>query len=62
MQGKPEVQYGKTITAAEPPDWKSVRRTASELLARSRDLRLVVHLLRANLSLHGIAGLAARDR
>jgi type VI secretion system protein ImpA len=55
--GKPEVQYGKTITAAEPPDWKSIRRTAHELLARSRDLRLVVHLLRANLSLNGIAGL-----
>lgn len=55
--GKPEVQYGKTISAAEPPDWKSVRRSANELLARSRDLRLVVHLLRANLSLRGIEGL-----
>jgi type VI secretion system protein ImpA len=56
--GKQEVQYGKTISAAEPPDWKSIRRSAGELLARSRDLRLVVHLLRANLSLHGIDGLA----
>ncbi|MDQ2988435.1 MAG: type VI secretion system ImpA family N-terminal domain-containing protein, partial [Pseudomonadota bacterium] len=57
MQGKPEVQYGDTIKAAEPPDWKSVRRSAGELLRRSRDLRLVVHLLRANLSLFGIDGL-----
>jgi type VI secretion system protein ImpA len=55
--GKQEVQYGKTISAAEPPDWKAIRRSAGELLARSRDLRLVVHLLRANLSLHGIDGL-----
>jgi type VI secretion system protein ImpA len=55
--GKPEVQYGKTITAAEAPDWKSVRRMASELLERSRDLRLVMHLLRADLSLRGIDGL-----
>jgi type VI secretion system protein ImpA len=56
--GKPEVQYGETITPAVPPDWKVVRRLAVELLGRSRDLRLAVHLLRANLALHGIAGLA----
>lgn len=56
--GKPEVQYGKTITPATPPEWKQVRRLASGLLERSRDLRLVVHLLRANLALSGIAGLA----
>jgi len=56
--GKPEVQYGTTITAAVPPEWKLVERLASDLLARSRDLRLAVHLLRANLALHGIGGLA----
>ncbi|HEU4373156.1 MAG TPA: type VI secretion system protein TssA [Telluria sp.] len=56
--GKPEVQYGATISAAVPPDWKLVRRMAADLLARSRDLRLVVHLLRANLALDGIDGLA----
>jgi type VI secretion system protein ImpA len=56
--GKPEVQYGKTITPAVPPDWKQVRRMAGDLLARSRDLRLAVHLLRAELALSGIAGLA----
>jgi type VI secretion system protein ImpA len=56
--GKPEVQYGATITAAAPPDWKAVRRMATELLERSRDLRLAVHLLRANLSLFGIDGMA----
>lgn len=56
--GKPEVQYGATISAAVPPDWKIVRRMAADLLARSRDLRLVVHLLRASLALDGIDGLA----
>jgi type VI secretion system protein ImpA len=56
--GKPEVQYGETITPAVPPDWKIVRRLAGELLARSRDLRLAIHLLRANLALSGIAGMA----
>lgn len=56
--GKPEVQYGETITPAVPPDWKAVRRMAGELLERSRDLRLALHLLRASLALHGISGLA----
>lgn len=56
--GKPEVQYGETITPAVPPDWKIVRRMAAELLERSRDLRLAVHLLRASLALSGIQGLA----
>lgn len=55
--GKPEVQYGDTITAAVPPEWKLVRRLAAELSERSRDLRLVLHLLRANLFLDGIEGL-----
>ena len=56
--GKPEVQYGETITPAVPPEWKLVRRVAAELLERSRDLRLAVHLLRASLALDGITGLA----
>lgn len=56
--GKPEVQYGDTITPAVPPDWKVVRKSATGLLERSRDLRLAVHLLRANLALFGIAGMA----
>ena len=57
--GKPEVQYGSTITAAVGPDWKAVRRMARDLFDRSRDLRLAVHLLRAELALSGLAGLAA---
>ncbi len=55
--GKPEVQYGATVTAAVGPDWKAVRRMAAELIARSRDLRLAVHLLRADLALTGIDGM-----
>jgi len=56
--GKPEVQYGDTITPAIPPDWKVVRRMAAELLARSRDLRLAAHMVRAGLALHGMPGMA----
>jgi type VI secretion system protein ImpA len=56
--GKPEVQYGDTITAAVPPEWKQVRKLCDDLLARSRDLRVAVPLARALLALDGIAGFA----
>ncbi|MET0858449.1 MAG: type VI secretion system protein TssA [Telluria sp.] len=55
--GKPEVQYGDTVSAAVPPDWKAVNRMVAGLLERSRDLRLVVYLMRAQLALNGIDGL-----
>lgn len=58
LVGKPEVQYGTTITAAVPPDWKTVRRQAVELLERTRDLRVAVALARAVLALDGLAGFA----
>lgn len=59
LVGKPEVQYGATITAAVPPDWKAVRRQAIDLLGRTRDLRIAVALARAVLALEGLAGFAA---
>jgi type VI secretion system protein ImpA len=56
--GKPEVQYGETITPAVPPEWKVVKKLALELIARSHDLRIAMPLLRALLALHGTAGFA----
>ena len=56
--GKPEVQYGSTITPATPPDWQQVRLLALQLMERSRDLRLAVPLARALLGLQGVGGLA----
>lgn len=47
--GKPETQFA----AAEPPNWMQVRSSAEELLDRSRDLRIAVYWLRANLALLG---------
>lgn len=58
LAGKPEVQYGDTVTAAVPPEWKLVRKHSLELLGRSRDLRLAVPLARALLALHGMPGFA----
>lgn len=57
-QGKPETQYGETITPAVPPEWKRVRKQSLELLERSHDLRLAVLLLRANLNLHAAPGIS----
>lgn len=59
LLGKPEVQYGSTVTPAVPPDWKLVRRQAVELLGRTRDLRIAVPLARAMLALQGLPGLAS---
>jgi len=55
--GKPEVQYGTSISAAVPPDWKTVETLSLNLLSHSRDLRIAAALLRALLALHGFAGL-----
>ncbi|MFK0311073.1 type VI secretion system protein TssA [Pseudomonas sp. NPDC090233] len=59
VQGRPEVEYGSTLTEAIAPDWKRVHPLTLALTSRSRDLRLAVHLARAELHLHGFAGLAA---
>jgi type VI secretion system protein ImpA len=56
--GKPEVQYGETITPAVPPEWKQVRQLSTGLLERSRDLRVAVPLARALLALDGVGGFA----
>ncbi len=57
-QGKPEVQYGDTIQPAVPPEWKTVKKMAIELLGRSHDLRVAVVLSRALMALNGMAGFA----
>lgn len=56
--GKPEVQYGKTVVPATPPEWKDVKRQAIELLNRTHDLRVAMHLVRALLALHALPGFA----
>ncbi|MES2069602.1 MAG: type VI secretion system protein TssA [Pseudomonadota bacterium] len=57
-KGKPEVQYGGTITPEVPPDWKQVKLLSLDLINRSRDLRVAVPLSRALLKLQGVGGLA----
>ena len=57
-QGKPEQQIGTTIVPAEGPDWKVVQKMATELLGKSKDLRVAGHLTKALLSNSGWSGFA----
>lgn len=54
-QGKPESQFD----AGEPPDWRTVRDAAQELFDSTRDLRIAVLWVRAQLNLEGLATLPA---
>src|SRR5690348_10469940 len=56
-RGKPEQEVGDTFIPAEEPDWREVERLALELCGRSKDLRVAVYLLRAELRLAGLVGL-----
>ncbi len=59
LEGKPEQQFGPKIIPAVPPNWLEVRNQTQALLARTRDLRVVVALLRAAARLEGIEGVYA---
>lgn len=58
-QGKPEQRMGDQVIPGEEPNWREVSRLAEELLERSRDLRIVLHLTHAGLRLDGLPALAA---
>ena len=55
-QGKPEQQMGGTIVPAEPPDYRRVFEQATDLLRRSKDLRVASELVRALIYRDGFAG------
>lgn len=54
----PERQYGDTVIAAQPPDWRAVKQAALSLFARTKDLRVAVTLTRALLHTDGLPGFA----
>lgn len=55
-QGTEEQQYGDTVIEGKEADWTEVRRTALDLLGRTRDLRIGVYLARAALKTEGLPG------
>lgn len=56
--GKSEQQFGDTVIPAVDPDWQEVDQLSRALLARSKDLRIVVWFTLANTHLHGIGDFA----
>lgn len=56
-QVKPEQVIGDHVKEAEEPEWKVVRKQAEALFARTKDLRVAVHLTNAALRLDGWNGL-----
>jgi type VI secretion system protein ImpA len=55
-EGTPEQQFGDTIVPAEDPDWRDLKRKASALLPRTKDLRVVIYLARAVIHIDGLPG------
>lgn len=56
-EGKAERQMGDHLIPAEEPDWHRVSEMGVGLLRRSKDLRVAVLLVRAEMQLRGIPGL-----
>ncbi len=57
IKGKPEQQMGDTVTEAEPPNWRDVKKQSEALLTRTIDLRVLICYLRALIALEGFSGL-----
>ena len=57
-RGREEQRMGHSVIAAVKPDWQSVRSLSLALFSRTKDLRVAMYLLRAELWLNGIAGLS----
>ncbi|MCG5076758.1 type VI secretion system protein TssA [Paraburkholderia tagetis] len=55
---RPEEQYGDVLIAAQSPAWREVERLALALLARTKDLRVVVPLTWAWIDSRGLQGYA----
>jgi len=53
---KAERAIGDSVKTAEEPDWDKVSSLGEDLLGRSRDLRVAVHLTAAWTRMHGLAG------
>jgi type VI secretion system protein ImpA len=57
-RGREEQQFGDTVIDAEPPQWAAVCKLATDLLERTHDLRVGVHLAEAVIDSEGLAGFA----
>lgn len=53
---KPETEVGGVVTPAEEPDWPAVKRSALDLLGRSKDLQTSILLAEALIHNDGLIG------
>jgi type VI secretion system protein ImpA len=58
MQRRGEAQYGEFIDTDDAPDWPEVERQCRDLLARTRDISVLIWLCRARVRVAQSAGLA----
>lgn len=58
LQPRGEAQYGEFIDGSTPPDWSEVERLCRSLMARTRDINLLVWLCRARVRTASALGLA----
>lgn len=58
LQTKIGAEYGDFVETVEPINWTEVERHAQDLLTRSKDLRLIICLMRCRLRQHGLSALA----
>lgn len=56
-EGTPERVMGNTTVPAEEPDWRQIQTLCAGLLARSKDLRVALLLLRALIHTESLPGL-----
>ena len=54
--GKPEQQVGNTVIPAAEPNWTALHNKSIECLARTKDLRAVMHLAMSATKLEGLSG------
>ncbi len=57
-RGKAEQQFGEVLIPAQEPDWRRVEQQALDLLARSKDLRVMLLLSQSWTALRGVSGYA----
>ncbi len=55
--GKAEQQVGDSIIEAEEPEWKDVLKQSIALTTRTKDLRVLVHIIRSAIKIEGYCGL-----
>ncbi|MEJ1336052.1 MAG: type VI secretion system protein TssA [Candidatus Sedimenticola sp. (ex Thyasira tokunagai)] len=53
-KGKAEQQIGDSIIEGEAADWKQVQKKSLELLAQTKDIRVLIYLIRSILHMDGL--------